>query len=286
MSASSITDPKERSRLSASPERPSKFSLAKAALGPMSVAEKVLLCFSKHPHDVKIVSDYEAPDDRWNVDNALHTFEVAFPGFKERVRGQRVLDYGCGDGFQSVALAKAGAHQVVGAEISEARLRNARQLAESSGLPGVTFTRKAEGTFDMVISLDAVEHFVRPEDNLREMASCLAPGGKIYVTFGPPWFAPFGHHMHFFTKLPWINLAFSERTVYRIRSLYRTDSFSTYSPDLNQMTVKKFEKLLKRCGLRTESCRYRTIKDVPILNRIPLLRELFINQIDAVLVPR
>ncbi len=266
--------------------RPSKISVAKAALGRMSFAEKVLLRLSKHPHDVKVMADYEAPNDRWNLDNALESFEQAFPGFRGAVQGQRVLDYGCGDGFQSVALALAGAKEVVGAEVSDARLHNAHKLAASSGASNVEFTRKALGAFDSVISLDAVEHFVRPEDNLREMASSLTPGGKIYVTFGPPWYAPFGHHMHFFTKVPWINLIFSERTVYRIRSLYRTDGFKTYSPDLNQMTIRKFETLLKRCGLRAESCRYRTIKDLPLVSRIPILRELFINQVDAVIVPR
>ena len=47
------------------------------------------------------------------------------------------------------------------------------------------FTEAATGEFDVVTSLNAVEHFVRPEDNLREMLAALAPGGKIYVTFGP-----------------------------------------------------------------------------------------------------
>ncbi len=252
----------------------------------MSFAERMLLRLSKHPHDVKIVADYEAPDDRWNLGNALSSFEKAFPGFGQEIQGKRVLDYGCGDGFQSVALAVAGAKAVVGAEVSDARLRNADELAATLGATNVEFTRKAQGTFDAVISLDAVEHFVSPEDNLREMASSLGPGGKIYVTFGPPWYAPFGHHMHFFTRAPWINLFFSERTVYRIRSLYRTDNFRTYAPDLNQMTIAKFERLLKRCGLRAESCRYRTVMDLPMVNRIPILRELFINQVDAVIVPR
>jgi SAM-dependent methyltransferase len=283
MPASTLAGSRHRSSHSA---RPSKLAIAREALGRLSWAERALLRLSKHPHDVEVVADYGAPGDRWNLGNALSSFETAFPGFIEQIQGQRVLDYGCGDGFQSVALAQAGARAVVGAEVSDARLGNARKLAASSNATDVEFTRQAEGAFDSVISLDAVEHFVRPEDNLREMASSLAPGGKIYVTFGPPWFAPFGHHMHFFTRAPWINLVFSERTVYRVRSLYRTDGFTTYSPDLNRMTVTKFEKLLKRCGLRAESLRYRTVMNLPIVNRIPILRELFVNQIDALLVPR
>lgn len=265
---------------------PSKQSIARAALGRMSLAERLLLRLSKHPKDVEIVADYETPDDRWNLDNALSVFETAFPGFSAQVKGKRILDYGSGDGFQAVALGLLGAKEVVGAEISHARIRMSKELAASTGTTNVEFTTQATGQFDAVTSLDAVEHFIRPEDNLREMASSLAPGGKIYVTFGPPWFAPFGHHMHFFVRVPWINLIFSERTVYRIRSLYRRDGFTTYSPDLNRMTIRKFERLVRQCGLRAETCRYRTIKDAPLISRIPILRELFINQVDAVLVQR
>ena len=216
---------------------PSKKSVAKAALGRLSIGERLLLRLSKHPKDVEIVGDYETPDDRWNLDNALDGFEKAFPGFCAQVEGKRMLDYGCGDGFQAVALGLLGAKEVVGAEVSDARIRMSKELAAATGTTNVEFTTKATGQFDAVISLDAVEHFVRPEDNLREMASSLAPGGKIYVSFGPPWFAPFGHHMHFFVRVPWINLMFSERTVYRIRSLYRTDGSMTYSPDLNRICL-------------------------------------------------
>lgn len=268
-----------------SPGRPTKKAVADAALGRMSLGERLLLKLSKHPHDVEVVSDYGQPDDRWNLDNALSNFEEAFPGFRDAVKGKRVLDYGCGDGFQAVALAQAGADEVVGVEVSQARLRNAVKLAESAQCKNVEFSESFEGRFDAVISLDAIEHFVKPEENLREMAAALAPGGRIYATFGPLWLAPFGHHMHFFTPAPWINIVFSERTVYRIRSLYRTDGYTTYSPDLNQMTVKKFESLVEKCGLRFEHRRYRTIKDLPVVSRLPLARELFVNQVDAVLVP-
>lgn len=265
------------------PPRPSKFAHARQVLGPLSLAERLLLWASRHPRDVGVVADYESPSTTWNLDNALAPFESAFPQFREKIRGKRVLDYGCGDGFQAVAMAQAGASSVVGVEVSKARLVHARALARESKAEAVEFTETVEGPFDVVISLDAVEHFVAPEENLRQMLSALGPGGSVFVTFGPPWFAPYGHHMYYFTRMPWLNLFFSERTVYRIRSLYRTDGATTYSPDLNQMTLKKFEKLLRSTGARVESMRYRTAWGLPLVSRIPFLREFFVNQVDAVL---
>jgi SAM-dependent methyltransferase len=265
--------------------RPTKLQAAEAVLGDLSLGERILLRLSKDPQGVEIVSDYETPTSGWTVDNALSNFETAFPGFRDMIRGKRVLDYGCGDGFQSVAMARAGATEVVGADVSTTRIGNARALAEESGLENVVFTEAATGEFDVVTSLNAVEHFVRPEDNLREMLAALAPGGKIYVTFGPLWLSPFGHHMIFFTGAPWINLFFKESTVYRIRSLYRTDGATKYSPDMNRMTVSGFERLLRNCGARNEFVTYRTVKDLPLVGRIPFLREFFVNQVDAVLVP-
>ena len=273
----SPSQPYDRSR--------SRTDIAREALGPLSLGERILLAFVKHPADVKVVSDYEAPTEAYTVDSALRVFDLAFPGFRGELEGKRVLDYGCGDGFQSIAVAKAGATSVQGVDISKARLGFARELKEKTGQENVEFAERISGTHDVVLSQDAFEHFVAPEENLMEMKAALAPGGRIFATFGPPWYAPFGHHMGFFVKLPWINLLFSEKTVYRIRSLYRTDGATGYHPDLNKMTVKRFEALIKRCGLRKESCVYRVVKDVTFLSKLPLLRELFINQIDVVLVP-
>ncbi|MFT5733658.1 MAG: hypothetical protein ACI8WY_002338, partial [Planctomycetota bacterium] len=44
-------------------------------------------------------------------------------------------------------------------------------------------------------------------------------------------------------------------------------------------------RLLRNCGARNEFVTYRTVKDLPLVGRIPFLREFFVNQVDAVLVP-
>ncbi|WP_428409477.1 class I SAM-dependent methyltransferase [Hyphococcus sp.] len=265
--------------------RKSKFALASEKLGSLSFGERLLLAFSDHPDDVDKTSRYAAPTRQWSVETALAQLEEAFPGFAEKAKGKRVLDYGCGDGFQSVALAKAGAQQVLGVEIEANRRAHGEALASKEGVRNVAFAERVSGKFDIVISLNAMEHFISPEENLREMRQALAPGGRIYVSFGPLWMAPYGHHMHFFTRAPWINLLFSEKTVFHIRRLYRDDGAASWSPGMNRMTVAMFERLIAGCGLRAVHRRDRTAANLPLVGKVPLVREFFVNLIDAELAP-
>ena len=258
-----------------------KFRIALQVLGRLSVAERLLLSLSYRPDAVDKTSSHMKPTDEWNLENALETFTSAFPDFEARVRGKRVLDYGCGDGFQSIAIANLGADYALGVDINENRLAHARRLA--NGLENVGFSRKIDGEFDIVVSLNALEHFVNPLENIKEMKNALNDNGTILLSFGPPWFAPYGHHMYFFCPFPWINLLFSEATVMRVRSLYRSDGATSYEPGLNRMSIRKFERLIHEAGLTFEKRKYHSVKTISILAKIPLLRELFINQVDAVL---
>lgn len=266
--------------------RRGKFSIAREKLGALSFSERLLLALSKHPDDVDRTSSYEKPTAQWTVETALSQLTDAFPDFVSDIRGKRVLDYGCGDGFQSVAMAKAGAGEVLGVEIEGNRRAHALSLAGRERVPNISFDDEVSGgEFDIVVSLNAMEHFTAPEENLREMKNALAPGGRIYLSFGPLWFAPYGAHMYFFSAVPWINLLFSEETVFRIRSLYRDDGEMTYEPNLNRMTVAGFERLVAGEGLQTSHCAYHALRGLPFVSRLPAIRELFVNRVDAILEP-
>ena len=148
--------------------------------------------------------------------------------------------------------------------------------------------RGPPGTFDVILSSFTVEHFADPAGVLAEMRAALAPGGRLLVTFGPPWLAPSGSHMHFFTPVPWVHLLFAERTVMAVRARYRADGARRYEEvesGLNRMTVGRFERLAASAGLRMERRRYDCVKGIRVLGRAPLLRELFINNVACVLAP-
>ena len=177
-------------------------------------------------------------------------------------------------------MARSGAKFVQGVEINEARLGHCRVL--STGMDNVEFRSTPFGKFDVVMSLNAMEHFSDPVLSLSEMRDMLKPNGIILMTFGPPWYAPYGSHMHFFCDVPWINLLFSEKTIVRVRGMYRDDWTGS---DLNHMSVRKFEEVVRAVGLKVQRKRYNAVRKLNFLSQIPYLRELFINQIDAILAP-
>ena len=138
----------------------------------------------------------------------------------------------------------------------------------------------------MVISQNSMEHFPDPSCEIGAMKSFVRATGRIMITFSCPWYAPYGSHMHFFTRVPWVNLLFTEKTVMGVRSHFRKDGASTYEAvegGLNKMSIAKFEKLVRVHDLKVDWHRYECVKRLDWLGRIPLLRELFINRVRAVL---
>ncbi len=254
-----------------------------AIISSFNLTERVLYMFSRPPHLASRPAGYAEISGQWNSANALSVLKCAFPDFDHLIRGKRVLDYGCGEGFQAVAIRECGAAEVHGVDIHEGQLRHAREVAK--GTEKVTFssTIPSPGSFDLVISQNAFEHFPQPTKNLAEMADALRPGGKILMCFGPPWLAPLGSHMAFFTPLPWVNVVFSERTVHRVRSLYRVDGSMTYAPGLNKMTLRKFERIIEASNLSVVSRRYRAVRNLPFVTRVPWLREFLTNEVVCVL---
>jgi len=136
---------------------------------------------------------------------------------------------------------------------------------------------------DLIVSQNSFEHFLHAESVLTHMHTALAPGGKIFITFGPPWFAPWGAHMAFFCRLPWVQVLFLEQTVMEVRQLFKPDGGRSYQEvGLAQMSVDKFERTIQASGLRCIARRYECIRGMHWLQFTPF-RELFINRISCLL---
>jgi len=222
---------------------------------------------------------------------ALDHLRLAFPNLDTMVRGGRVVDFGCGHGRQAVELSGIGAEAVLGIDINPAFLDMAREFARAAGvedrtrfLPSVPDSEA--GTWHLVISQDAMEHFGNPDQVLDEMFRILAPGGRAAITFSPPWLHPYGAHMDFFTPVPWVHLLFPERTVMKVRSRFRDDGAERYEDvegGLNRMTLGRFESLVERSRFVTESLRFTAIRSLPLVSRTPLLREFLTSRVDCIL---
>jgi arabinofuranan 3-O-arabinosyltransferase len=138
--------------------------------------------------------DYPGGTEKTNIDNALDFLVKTVPQFVDLVRGKDVLDFGCGLGWQAIALAHQGvARSVVGLDIRLTDL--ARENASRYQVHDrVHFTNSLlpGQLFDVAYSCSSFEHLGDPEGILRQMLAVTKPGGHVIVSFAEPWYSPHG----------------------------------------------------------------------------------------------
>lgn len=259
----------------------------KRLIADFGAAERLFYLFCVDPRSA-FRGEAEANDHvpgnaagNWTLHDALDPLRAQFDNFDDMIQGKRVLDYGCGGGYQAVAMADAGAAEVIGVDICDRYIAFARRLAGAR--PNVSFGRELPRDVDIVISLNAFEHFPEPEHSVVEMRTALRPGGRILITFSPPWLSPWGGHHYFFCRLPWAHLIFSERTVHRVRRLYREDDAMSYEPGLNRMTLARFQNVLAKTGPWRSTIRLTPVKRLKPLLRLSATREYFCSMVTCIL---
>lgn len=163
-----------------------------------------------------------------------------------RLVDRDVVDFGCGTGGEAIELVRLGARRVIGVDIQESFLTQARECARAAGVAERTeFVREFGGSADAIVSVDAFEHFDDPAHILRIMRGMLPAGGEVIVSFGPTWYHPLGGHL--FSVFPWAHLLFTERALIKWRSGFKTDGatrFNEVAGGLNQMTIRRFRRLV------------------------------------------
>lgn len=164
----------------------------------------------------------------------------------EGLRGKSVLDFGCGTGMGCIEMAQHCAKHVIGLDIRPEVLEQARQAAQRAGVSDkCQFAESIDESVDVIVSVDAFEHFEDPAAVLSVMDRLLKEDGFVLVSFGPTWYHPRGGHL--FSVFPWSHLIFSERSQIRWRSDFKQDGatrFSEVAGGLNMMTIKRFSKLI------------------------------------------
>lgn len=210
------------------------------------------------------------------------------------ITGRDVLDFGCGEGGITLALAARGAGHVTGLDIlpdfAFAEAEAARRGAPITFVDAPSTTLPAAG-FDVVLSHDSFEHFEEPEAILAEMVRLTRPGGRILIKFGPTWLNPYGRHMGGTIRKdrPWVHLLVSERTIMHVHSVYHNDpvlseTYRQLPGGLNKMTVGRFRRIIaQQPGITLESFRVSTLHSLPVAG-VPVLGELLSASVRAICV--
>ena len=129
------------------------------------------------------------------VEVAIHVarYSIALPF----VEGRTVLDSSCGEGYGSWLLAQNGATHVTGVDISPEAIQTARSKFQS---PSVSFlecaadqltSRFEHRSFDLIVSLETIEHVSDPESYLTALRTLAKDNGVIIISCpNDHWYYP------------------------------------------------------------------------------------------------
>jgi SAM-dependent methyltransferase len=255
----------------------------------MSIISRLLeeICFrlSRKAHSAGMVNPvahnsatYSCPAySDWRNSELITQFSDNFD--PATVIGKRVLDFGCGTGELSIHVAALGAVSVVGTDLSERRVEEARIRSSTLGM-GETISFQVakssekidlpESSLDAILCFDVMEHIMEYQAIILEWHRVLAENGRVLIWWSV-WYHPYGHHLHTMIPLPWVHLFLSDASLLRICArIYELPEFkpriwhfdcdgkripNPYARqrkfcDLNKLTTRKAEVLFRQAGFQ------------------------------------
>lgn len=241
----------------------------------------------------------EPDDGRAHLSKLERRFEGHFPIEPHLT----YLDLGSGGGELALALAERGVREVTGVDFMPRNIELAKARAALSAAGGqVNFICRdlrewvPEKKFDVLLSIDVLEHIDDPGTFLKKMADFVTPRGIAVLAFGPLFHSPFGDHMwdFFRVQIPWRGLLFSESVMLRLRrECFRpTDPAARYQDiagGLNLMRYSEFLDHVAAAGWRFDYLAVNTFLPravravADVLTRNPSVRNYFAHNVYAVL---
>src|SRR4051812_20752809 len=113
-------------------------------------------------------------DQHWQVDERSRT----------PLEGKSALDVGCGAGLLAEPLARLGA-KVTGIDAAAEVIAVAREHSAEIGLEidyHVAAVEQTDGQFDLVTSMEVIEHVADPAAFVKSLSERLAPGGLLILS--------------------------------------------------------------------------------------------------------
>ena len=131
----------------------------------------------------------------WDVDgefgplHAINPLRLDWIDGIAPLKGQRVLDVGCGGGILADAMARKGA-EVLGIDLAEKSLKVAQLHALEAGTSHITYRLVAAEAlaaempdhFDVVTCMEMLEHVPDPASVVQACARLAKPGGWVFFS--------------------------------------------------------------------------------------------------------
>lgn len=173
---------------------------------------------------------------------------------------RRVLDYGCGEGrYLDILRERFPRARLVGSDVSRVALDHARRQRPDADYVFMSDERVPEpdGAFDLILSVEVLEHVADVELATRELGRLLAPNGRLVLT------------------TPCANPGSLEWVINRRRGgLQPTpDGFGRFATDepghLRRLTSRDLRVLLARAGVAVDRIDYRAQLFTTVAVRMP-----------------
>ena len=126
-----------------------------------------------YEHDYSI-TNYFSPITKKRFEELLNQLEP----FRKT---NRILDTGCGHGY-FLEVAKEKGWEVFGTELSDLAITDCESKGIQMHKGVLTNSTYGDGYFDVIISIEFIEHINHPQTYVAQLKRILRPGGQVYVT--------------------------------------------------------------------------------------------------------
>ena len=161
------------------------------------------------------------------------------------IKNKRILDFGCGTGYSTFALAIEGGI-CEGVDISKERVLTARKTKDEyySNLQvnfnyslNTTSLPYGDSSFDMVVCNAVFEHILpdQRENHFKEIYRLVKPGGEIIIRGTPNRFFPKDGHTSGLWFVPWLPLSLAKHyVIFRNGAIKKSDIIAKKNLSINQ----------------------------------------------------
>lgn len=178
-----------------------------------------------------------------------HIFEPSFLELIGNVKGSRVLDLGCGDGYYTIRLAERGASDVLGVDMSPEMILLAREKPNVRYIQANASDLPQFGKFDLATASFLLCYAKSREELLgmcKSIRRNLREDGRFYGIVPHPFFPEYDYPQYGIS----CKLLEDKKDGAKKLLTFCPDSKESFSVHVYQWTAETTEKMLRKAGLR------------------------------------